>query len=173
MTLHRSAVLASALIFLPGCGYRVAGKADLLPKDLKVIAIPAFGNVTTRYKLTDKLPAAITREFLTRTRYQVVADPEEADAILQGAVVNYFSSSTVFDPQTGRASGVQMSVFLQVTLQDRKTGAILYQRPSMEFRQRYEISVDQLAYFEESDVALARLSQDVARTLVSSILENF
>jgi hypothetical protein len=43
----------------------------------------------------------------------------------------------------------------------------------MEFRQRYEISVDQLAYFEESDVALARLSQDVARTLVSSILENF
>jgi outer membrane lipopolysaccharide assembly protein LptE/RlpB len=171
--IRRNVALSLTLLALAGCGYHVGGKADLLPKDIKVIAIPAFGNVTTRYKLTDKLPAAITREFLTRTRYHVVANPEEADAILQGAVVNYFSSSTVFDPQTGRASGVQMSVFLQVTLQDRKTGAILFQRPNMEFRQRYEISVDQLAYFEESDVALARLSHEVARTLVSSILENF
>jgi hypothetical protein len=173
VTARRYALLALPLFLFGGCGYHVAGRADLLPKEIKVIAIPAFENVTTRHKLTDRLPAAITREFLTRTRYQVVANPEEADAILYGAIVNYFSSSTVFDPQTGRASGVQMSVFLQVRLQDRKTGAILFQRPNMEFRQRYEISVDQLAYFEESDVALARLSQDVARTLVSSILENF
>jgi hypothetical protein len=173
VTPRRYVLLFLPLFFLEGCGYRVGGRADLLPKEIKVIAIPAFENVTTRHKLTDKLPGAITREFLTRTRYQVVANPEEADAILYGAIVNYFSSSTVFDPQTGRASGVQLSVFLQLRLQDRKTGEILFQRPNMEFRQRYEISVDQLAYFEESDVALARLSQDVARTLVSSILENF
>ena len=43
----------------------------------------------------------------------------------------------------------------------------------MEFRERYEISVDQKAYFEESDPALERLSRNVARTLVSAILENF
>jgi hypothetical protein len=40
--------------------------------------------------------------------------------------------------------------------------------------QRYEISVTfPKAYFEESDAALDRLSRDVARDLVSSILENF
>jgi hypothetical protein len=40
--------------------------------------------------------------------------------------------------------------------------------------QRYEISVTSpQAYFEESDAALDRLSRDVARDLVSSILENF
>jgi hypothetical protein len=43
----------------------------------------------------------------------------------------------------------------------------------MDFRQRYEIAVDQTAYFEESDVALDRLSRDVARALVSSVLEAF
>jgi hypothetical protein len=167
-----SAPLALALL-ATGCGYHVAGKADLLPKEIRTIAVPSFGNVTTRYKLTDRIPAAITREFLTRTRYRVVADPSGADAVLTGAVVNFFSYPTVFDPNTGRAAGVQMSVFLQVQLQDQKTGKLLFQRPNMEFKQRYEISVDQLAYFEESDVALTRLSQEVARTLVSAILENF
>jgi hypothetical protein len=43
----------------------------------------------------------------------------------------------------------------------------------MEFKQRYEIAVDQKAYLDESDVALDRLSRDVARTVVSSVLEAF
>jgi outer membrane lipopolysaccharide assembly protein LptE/RlpB len=167
------AAAAALAALLTGCGYHVAGHADLLPKKIKTIAIPAFGNTTIRYKLTERLPAAITREFLSRTRYQVVADPNEADAILQGAVVNYFSYPTTFDPKTGRAAGVQMSVFLQIRLVDRESGAVLFSRPNMEVRQRYEISADQVAYFEESDIALERLSKDVARQLVSAILENF
>jgi hypothetical protein len=43
----------------------------------------------------------------------------------------------------------------------------------MEFRQRYEIAIDPNAYFEESDMALERLSRDVARTVVSAVLEAF
>ena len=167
---------AAAVLFclaLSGCGYHTSGKADLLPKTVRTIAIPAFANATIRYKLTDRLPAALTREFLSRTRYQVVGDPAEADAVLQGAVINYTSYPTIFDPLTNRAAGVQLSVYINVTLSDRKTGEILFDRQGMEFKQRYEISVDQVAYFEESDTALARLSRDVARNLVSAVLENF
>ncbi len=160
-------------ILSPGCGYHLAGRADLLPKHLKTIAVPAFGNNTTRYRLTDRLPAAITREFLSRTRYQVLPDQNHADAILQGTVVNYISYPTVFDPVTGRAAGVQLSVFLQVRLVERASGKVLFERPSLEVRQRYEISVDQVAYFEESDAALDRVCREVARALVSAILEDF
>ena len=40
--------------------------------------------------------------------------------------------------------------------------------------QRYEIAVvSNQAYFEEDEGAIDRLSRDVARDLVSSILENF
>ncbi len=167
-------ILASALMLsASGCGYHVSGHADLLPAKIKSIAIPAFGNVTTRYKLTDQLPAALTREFISRTRYRVVADPNEADAVLTGTVANYLSNPTVFDPSSGRASGVLVYVYLQVTLRDRATGTVLYSQPNLEFRQRYEISVDQQAYFDESDPAMQRLSQDVARAVVSGVLEAF
>ena len=62
---------------------------------------------------------------------------------------------------------------LRVTLTDRATGKVLFSRPSMEIRERYEISVDQRAYFEESDIALERMNRSTARSLVSAILENF
>ena len=161
------------LVACCSCGYHIDGRADLLPKNIKTMAIPAFGNLTTRYKLSSGLATALTREFLFRTRYQVVADPNAADAVFEGTVANYVSYPTVFDPTTGRASGVQINVVLAVTLKDRLSGAVLFSRPRLEVRERYEISVDQRAYFEESDAALERLARDVARTLVSAVLENF
>ena len=166
-------ILAVAMFALAGCGYRVAGHADLLPKTIKTIAIPAFGNLTVRYKLTDQLPEAIAREFISRTRYQIVTDPNQADAVLTGAVVNFYSYPILLDPRTARASSIQAIVLLQIYLRDRATGAVLFSRPNMEFRQNYELSVDPRVYFDESDVAMDRLSRDVARSVVSAVLANF
>ncbi len=158
---------------LTSCGYRVVGKTDVLPKNVKTIAVPAFGNATTRYKISDLLASAITREFISRTRYQIVPDPNQADAVLSGSVVNFFAYPTTFDPQTGRAAGVQVILMMQLSLRDRSTQAVLFDRPHMEFRQTYELSVDPRAYFDESDVAMDRLSRDAARSVVSAVLENF
>jgi len=155
------------------CGYHVAGTTNVLPKNVKSIAVPAFGNITTRYKISDLLAAAITREFISRTRYQVVSDPGQADAVLSGSVVNFISYPTIFDSKTGRAAGVQAIVMMQLSLRDRATNAVLFDRPHMEFRQNYEISVDPQAYFDESEVGMDRLSRDVARSVVSAVLANF
>jgi outer membrane lipopolysaccharide assembly protein LptE/RlpB len=162
-----------AALCLAGCGYHVAGKADLLPTTLHTIAIPAFHNNTTKYKLTERLPQAIGREFISRTRYQVIQDETQADAILRGTVSNYFSGPTIFDPATGRASGIQVFVILRIELIERATGKVLYSAPNMEVKERYEVSVEQIPYFDENQDALDRLSRQVARDVVSSILEKF
>ena len=170
----RAALMLVWTMVLASCGYHVAGQADLMPASIHTIAIPAFGNITTRYKLTDHLPQAISHEFIARTRFQIVNDPDQADAVLRGSVINYASYPTLFDQQSGRASGLQVNVTMQVNLVERATGKVIFSRPSFEMHQRYEISVTSpTAYFEESDAALDRLSRDVARDLVSSILENF
>ena len=174
MRARRAMWAAAALAAMAvGCGYRIAGHADLMPKRIKTIAIPAFGNATTRQRLADRLSAALTREFLSRTRYEIVADPNAADAVLSGTVVKYDAFPAIFDQTTGRASAVQVNVRMDITLRDRSTGQALYSRQGFEFRDRYEISVDPKVYFEESDAALDRLSRDVARMVVSAVLENF
>ena len=157
------------------CGYHVAttGTSSALPTTLKTIAIPAFNNVTVRYKLTSFLPEAITREFISRTRYRVVNDPKDADAVLTGAVLRVDSVPLTVDPKTGRAASIQGIVTMRLTLRDRATGAVLFENLNFQARQTYEIAVDPNAYFDESDVAMDRLSREVARSVVSAILENF
>jgi len=164
---------AAVLLFSAGCGYHVAGRGDLVPKNIKTIAVPAFQNVTTRYQLARMLPEDIAAEFLTRTRYRVVSDPEKADAVLTGAVVNFVYFPTTYDAAQGRSTGVQAIVTLRLTLTDRSTNTAVFNRPSAEFRERYEISENQQQYFDESGPAMIRLSKDVARSVVSAVLENF
>jgi hypothetical protein len=160
-------------LLFASCGYRFAATDNLLPKTVHTVAIPAFGNLTTRYKLTDQLPEAISREFITRTRYRVVSDPNTADAVLHGTVSNYSFNPTIFDRETGRAAFAEIHVTLAVTLTERATGKVLFNRPSFDVRETYQISPDARQYFEESDPALKRAGQQVARSIVSAVLENF
>jgi hypothetical protein len=173
MRLPSAGLLAAGAMFLGNCGYHVSGHADLLPKNIRTIAVVPFDNATMRARLPQSLAAALTREFITRTRYRIVSDPNEADAVLKGSIHQLVAFPTVFDPVTGRSTAIQIAVALQVRLENRATGAVLFQRPNMELRERYEISIDQFAYFEESGTALERWGRDVARTVVSAILEQF
>ena len=167
------AIAFTAALLAPGCGYHIAGQGALMPKNIKTIAVPAFGNITVRYQLARLLPADIAREFLSRTHYAIVADPNEADAVLEGVVTNFAFYPTVTDPATGRATAAQVVVTLRLTLTDRATKKVLFSRLGAEFRQQYEISVDPAAYFDETGTAMQRVSRDVARSVVSAILEGF
>ncbi len=159
---------------LGSCGYHVAGQADLVPKDVHTIAVPPFTNGSVKYKLNDSLPEAISREFITRTRYKPVSDPGEADAVLTGSVVRYTAFPTLINQATGRTSGLQIIVVLNVSLTERATGKVIFARPYYEAHERYELSTtNNYQYFDENGAGLQRLSKDVARDLVSSILENF
>jgi hypothetical protein len=155
------------------CGYHVGGSAQWMPKTVHTIAIPAFANGTLRVKLARLLPEDIAREFHTRTKYNIVADPNQADAILKGTLSSMNAYPIIFDPVSGRATGVEVVVMVQITLTERATGKVLFTRPALEFRERYEIATDPQTYFDESGTAIERVARDAARTVVSAILENF
>jgi len=172
--MRRAAPLVGILVLAAaGCGYHIAGRTGMMPKDIKTISIAAFLNATPRYDIARVLPADLAREFHARTRYVIVTDPSQADAELVGIVAKFESIPTTSDPKSGRATGAQVVVTLNLKLTDRHTGKVLFERTSYEFRERYEVSVDPQAYFDESGGAVHRLSRDLARSVVTAILENF
>jgi hypothetical protein len=169
-----SATLVLAVFLLTAaCGYHVGGKADMVPKTVETIAVLPFLNGSNRYKLSDKMQQAISRELVSRTRFRVVRDPDAADAVLQGSLGNVMVYPVVFDPATYKTTVVQISVLVQAKLTDRKTGKVLYNRPLSGIQNSYEVSLYANQYFDESELALERVSTDLARTVVSGILENF
>jgi outer membrane lipopolysaccharide assembly protein LptE/RlpB len=155
------------------CGYHTAGHAVQLPENVKTIAVPAFVNETSTYRIEQMLTSSVVREFTTRTHYHILNSPgEAADATLRGTVLSTSASPLTYNSATGQAASVLVVVSMRVLLTDRQ-GKVLYQNPSYLFREQYEVSQDLASFFEEDSPAFRRLSQDFARTLVSNILEGF
>ncbi len=165
-------VLVLVVLLSAGCGYHTAGKANLLPSDLRTLAVPAFVNQTQTYKIEQMLTAAVVQEFSTRTNYRIITRPDSADAVLHGTVLTTSTTPLTYDSKTGRAASVLVIVSMSVSLND-KQGKVLYQNPSYVLREQYQVSQELSSFFEENSPAFQRLSREFARTLVSNVLEAF
>lgn len=176
-------------LLLSACGYRVAGTGSALPPGLKVIAIPALKNDTTRYRIEQRMTEAVVHEFLARTKYRVVSTEDSADAVLHGEITSFEATPAVFDTTpasnpsttnvpainvtTARATTMLISVHMKVLLEESGTKRVLYKNDDYLFREPYEISTDPSKFFDEQGPALQRMSRDFAERLVSDVLENF
>jgi outer membrane lipopolysaccharide assembly protein LptE/RlpB len=175
-SLRRLAVFLAigALCFMSlACGYHVAGRGDRLPADVKTIAVPIFANQTSRFRIEQAMTQSVTREFIERTRFRITPNPADADAVLKGTVKDVRSGVVAFDLNTGRATALQIQVTASVELIDLHSKKVLFSNPNYVFREEYQVSQSSANLFEEDQPALDRLSRDLARTLVTEILENF
>src|SRR6202043_4038327 len=94
-----AAAVASAMLLLlaTGCGYHTAGHAVQLPENVKTIAVPAFVNETSTYRIEQMLTSSVVHEFTTRTHYHLLNAPgEAADATLRGTVLSTSASPLTY-----------------------------------------------------------------------------
>jgi hypothetical protein len=160
--------------------------ASRLPPGLKVIAIPALQNDTSRYRIEQIMTEAVVHEFLARTKYRIVSSEESADAVLRGEITAVDATPVVFDTTpaatttvpnanttTARATTMLVSVHMKVRLEERDTKNVIYKSDNYLFREPYEVSTDPSKFFDEQGPALDRMSRDFAARLVSDVLENF
>ena len=144
-----------------------------MPSDWSTIAVPAFKNDTTRYRIEQQLTQAVIREFITRTKYRVVQDPKSADGVLHGEILSIETDPVLFQATTGEVTTMLVIVHTKVELIDNKTEKVVYKNDDMVFRDEYQIATDVQSFFQEEDPALDRMSRDLASHLVANVLENF
>lgn len=168
-----TAIAACLILLLAGCGYHVAGTASRLPPDVKTIAIPVFKNKSTRFRIEQKVSAAVTRQFLEQTNFQVTPNPAGADAELEGTIDAVHSAVLTYNPSTGAATTFQIQVDASVQLVDLHTKQVLFSNPHYVFREQYQVSQSTSTLYQEDESAMSRLSRDFARTLVTDIVENY
>lgn len=166
-------ILALASLLASGCGYHVAGRDSKLPSVWKEVAIPAFKNDTTQYRIEQIFTQAVIREFISRTKYRVVQDDRSADAVVRGEILSIETTPLLFDANTGEVRTMLVTVHARVSLTDNQSQKVIYENKDMVFRQQYQISGDVQSFFLEESPALERMSREFAAQLVSGVLENF
>ena len=124
--------------------------------------------------LTEKIRA----EFIGRGRYTVIPDAAGADAVVTGAITNISVQPVGFTEQQ-LASRYLFTLTMRVQFTDSTTGQVLWSNDSLIFRGEYDLrtrgntQVEATVLLEQEGPALERLSQDLARHVVSAILEAF
>jgi hypothetical protein len=144
-----------------------------LPKHIKTLAIPAFQNPSLRYKVEQRLTAAVVDEAVRRVRsIKIVSTPETADAVMIGAV-RYFGFRPVLLDDQGRARLFEIAISVQVTVRDQTTNKVIYDNQNFVFRGEYEVPGDPKTYLNEEGASTDRIARDFAKSIVSIILEGF
>jgi len=82
---QRGLAAAVACLLTAGCGYSVTSN---LPPHIRTVAVPIFANRTQEPAVENLISRAVVEAFTTNSGLRV-ANPEDADAILEGEIVGY------------------------------------------------------------------------------------
>lgn len=171
--IRRFLVVVSALLLagVGGCGYHTVLAATHLPPSVHTLAVPMFRTHTEAYHTEAALTDAVIREFAARSRMRVTpADSGDADAVLDGTILNEVVAPLTYNTTTQQSSSFQITLVVSVTLKDRD-GKVLYENKNYVFRSQYQSTTDLPTFLDESPSAVERISRDFARSLVADLLE--
>ncbi|HEX4948757.1 MAG TPA: LptE family protein [Blastocatellia bacterium] len=169
--------LFCTLLLLSVCGfkdcYKQVGKGEALPKHIQTIAIPPFQNPSLRYKVEQRMTAAMIDEVLRRQRsLQVLSKPEGADAVMLGTIKQFSYRGTLLD-DFGRARVFEVTIIAGITVKDQTNNKVLFDNQNYVFRTEYEVTGDPNNFFNEEGAAVTRLARDFAKSVLTTILEGF
>ena len=154
--------LLLALFAPAGCGYIVGSPYG---PEVRSVYVPTFTSVTFRRGVEYQLTEAVQKQIQMRTPYRLVSE-ENADTRLTGKII---SADKTLLGETGfdDARELQVSLIVEVTWEDLRTGEILRQ-------QKVPLSPDVIRMTSQSEFA-PEVGQSLAtadRTAVDRLARN-
>ena len=172
------ALILTLAVASSGCGYALAGRGSFLPDYIKVVGIPPIENRSTFIQVEQVLTEKIRTEFIGRGRYTVIPAPEGADAVVTGAVTSITVQPVGFTEQQ-LASRYLFTLTMKVEFTDARTSKVLWSNGALTFREEYELTtrsntaLEGASFLSQERSSFDRIADDVARTVVTAIVEAF
>ena len=160
-----------------GCGYALAGRGTFLPTDIRTVGIPPIENKTTFYRTEQMLTEKVRAEFIGRGKYKIVPDAAGADAVLTAELASIIVQPAALNANQ-RASRYLFTVVIRAQFTDTRNNEVLWSNDQLVFREEYELNsapaaLEGATFLDTQGTAFDRISTDIARTVVTAILEAF
>jgi outer membrane lipopolysaccharide assembly protein LptE/RlpB len=166
------AALSCLTLALTGCGYHQVGAASHIPANVRTLAVPIFANRTLAYHTEVAYTQATIRELNTRTRYRVLNNDNDADAVLKGTILSQAAAPQTYDANSGETSSYLVTITASVVLIARD-GRVLYRNDNVTYRDQYQSTQDLSGFLQEDSAAVTRIARDFSHALVADMLESF
>jgi Lipopolysaccharide-assembly len=175
----RAALILTLALVSSSCGYALAGRGSFLPDYIRVVGIPQIENRSTYQQVELVLTEKIRTEFIGRGKYTVVPEASGSDAVLSGEITGISTQPVGFN-ESQLASRYLFIMTMKVQLTDTRTNMVLWSNDALTFREESELTtrsasnvIDAGAFLDQERSSFDRIATDVARTVVTAILEAF
>ena len=175
----RAALILTLALVSSSCGYALAGRGSFLPDYIRVVGIPPIENRSTYQQVELVLTEKIRTEFIGRGKYTVVSEASGSDAVLTGEITGISTQPVGFN-ESQLASRYLFIMTMKVQLTDTRTNMVLWSNDALTFREESELTtrsasnvIDAGAFLDQERSSFDRIATDVARTVVTAILEAF
>jgi hypothetical protein len=174
---YRAVFVVLAAMLMSSCGYSLSGRGSFLPSHIRVVGVPQFVNNTAIFDVEQTFTEKVRSEFIGRGRYQVLPQEADVDAVLRGAINSITATPSSFSADQ-QATRYVITITMKIEFFDVRDNKILWENAAMVFKDEYDLSSsgssgDVQAFLGQSSDALGRVGSDLARTVVSAILEAF
>jgi hypothetical protein len=166
---------------LNNCGYKLSGYSNQIPDHIKTIIIPDFENKTTRFQADQFITFAVRDEFIKRSNLVLVENESRADSILEGTITQ-FDVKPLSYAEDASANFYRVAISISVRFIDLKSNEIIFEGQNISFSDSYEIDIYGDAagefdaaedFFSQETETLAKIAEEFASSVVTTILENF
>ena len=174
----RAALFITLALVTSGCGYALAGRGSFLPDYIRVVGIPPIENRSTYQQVELVLTEKIRTEFIGRGKYTVLPEASGSDAVLTGEITGISAQPVGFN-ENQLASRYLFTMTMRVQLTDARTNMVLWSNDALTFREESDLTSRGVTAFQGTDFidqersSFDRIASDVARTVVTAILEAF
>jgi len=168
--------LILALLAHGGCGYSLAGRGSFLPPYIKRIGVPIFTNQTPVFDLDRQVTERVRGEFIGRGKYTITTDATGVDALLTGVITSVTLTPVAFNTSQ-QATRYALTMTVSAEFKDMRANKVLWTNPSMQYREEFTLdpqtAADTTTFLAQDANARERMANELARALVSAILEAF
>jgi len=161
--------LVVAALLAGGCGYSLRSS---LPAHIKTVHVPVLRNQTQEPGIEDFVTQALTEAVVTSGRVRIAPSAGQADALLEGSIVEYSVTSLAFD-RNANVTQYRLRIALSLTFRDRVKGQVLWRQERIEDRADFPVSGPVTQTLAREDQALRRAAVEVSRAIVSLAFEGF
>jgi hypothetical protein len=142
-----------------------------MPAGIRTIHVPVLENKTQEPGIEDFITQALTQA-VVQSGVRIARNAEEADASLEGAIVEYRLTSLSFD-SSANVTSYRLIIGLALTFRDLKQNKVIWKQDRIEERADFVVAGQVTQTIAREQVAVQRAAVDVARAIVSFAFEGF
>lgn len=160
------ALLAGALA--GGCGYSVSGN---LPANVKTVAVRVFANQTQQPNVETFITRGIVEAFST-SGILTVANPDEADTVMDGEVVGYALIPLSYNA-AANVTEYRVLVTLNVRFLDVRNRRPLLDLKGVQEKGDFVAAPTVAGSLAQEETGLRQAAREIGRTVVSLAIDRF